>query len=577
MQGQISDLISNTTIDKSGETIQLKDAYSSLEQLVNSISLVIGDHTSYLNPDTGEAETVISSLTSIRADLNGIKLSVSNNTETLTSTSAKVSELESTLDGFKTLVNQYESNVTELQTNISNYKTEINQSINSINQTVIGSVEKVTELETNINNTFVSMTEDLTGITSKITTLESNIDNFAIGTRNYILASDFSEDIYTKYWDIGEYYSIEEYEHNYYYFHHVLVCENNSRIESDTSQCIDSINANTKYTLSCKAKGEATITFGEVIYNKETEKNDYIIHRIDVDSQDYKKYIVTFNTNENIRYGYVTITTPGKSNSKVTLLKLEEGNTASDWTPAPEETEGKISEIDTSVKETTTQISLLKDSIDLKVSSTEFNNAITTMNTEIQLQAGKIESKVEINDVGTIISQSPNDVMTAFNGISQYFNVSPQGAKFGNIVSGDYTAMNDKGLVHHIGNSDYEYMYLTYFQQAIITIPKDSSSGVDVTVNYSPELIAMLNGRKPKKILAINVQGGLNYIQPSHYEVGNYPVAWVKEIGTTECVIHGYYRTLGLEWMETVLNGTVYLSVKSFYGGEISADLVFLA
>lgn len=555
MQGKIETLISNTTIEKNGETIQLKDAYNSTVQTIDSLNTVIGDHKSYINPETGEAETVISSLTNIRTDLKGLKVSVSNVTTTLNGTTEKLTELESTLDGFKSRIETYDKNISDIQTDVNNTKTEINQKVDSVNQIVSNTTEKVTELETNINSTLVSMTQDLTGITSKITTLESNLDNFSIGTRNYILASDFSEDIYTKYWDIGEYYSIEEYEHNYYYFHHVLVCENNSRNQSDTSQCIDSINANTKYTLSCKAKGEATITFGEVIYNKETEKNDYIIHRIDVDSEDYKKYAVTFNTNENIRYGYVTITTPGKSNSKVTLLKLEEGNTASDWTPAPEETEGKISDIDTSVKETTTQISLLKDSIDLKVSSTEFKDTINTMNTEIQLQAGKIESKVEINEVGTIISQSPNDVMTAFNGISEYFKVSPEGAEFGNISSGAYTKISTSGLEYVSSEGAVPYHYVSYSASASVDMAGVTSK--TVTINFPSNIVAMLNGKVPKATVNITSAFTMDHLY-------NWCSVSVDTITSTSITVRIYFSS------GTIVASTSYNSF--FYTTNISTQ-----
>lgn len=535
MQGQISTLISNTTIDKSGETIQLKDAYSSLEQLVNSISFVIGNHESYLNPDTGEAETVISSLTSIRADLKGVKLSVSSNTETLTSTSTKVSELESTLDGFKTLIEQYERNVTELQTDISNYKTEINQSIDSIRQTISGTTEKITEIETNINSSLTSIDSSLNGITAKVTTMESTIDNFKVGTRNYIVASDFNKALWKDYWKLSDGYGVYPYEKNYYYYHQALLCINDTNNWINANQCIDSLDADTKYSFSFMAKGRCDVTIGEVIYDRDRNNNSYVDHTIEVDCEDWTKFSTNFTTDINLRYAYVVISTKRHKTSGVTLLKLEQGNILTDWTPAPEDSDYITTGVVESVKETNTQISLLKDSISLAVTQTEFSDTIDTINTSIKLQAGLIENKVEKNDVGTIISQSPTEVMTAFNGISQYFEVSANGAKFGNISTGDYTAFNDRGLVRYIANQERRYIYmvqqrifektlnnqtpsLTTAQQNVgktynwddiyNNMPKAKDYAQTFTLNFDDELIDILAGYIPNNSVPLSSNVG---------------------------------------------------------------------
>ena len=111
MQGQISSLISNTTITKeNGQVVQMKDEFNSVKDTVNSHTQTINSHES-----------------------------------TLTSVSAKQSKLEQNLDGFKQTVNEtvaeQTNKITEVKQSIDNIdgytivltKDTIVKTINSIN------------------------------------------------------------------------------------------------------------------------------------------------------------------------------------------------------------------------------------------------------------------------------------------------------------------------------------------------------------------------------------------------------------------------------------------------------------
>ena len=230
---------------------------------------------------------------------------------------------------------------------------------------------------------------------------------------------------------------------------------------------------------------------------------------------------------------------------RIKNVKIEKGEIATDWTPAPEDVENEITTVQETVTSNTTEISALKNSISLKVDSTEMtsyketvngqlntiNSSITSMKSSIDLNTRAITSKVSANDVGTIITQNPTSVMTAFNKISQYFEVSASGAKFGNISTGDYMAFNDRGLVRYIANQEKRYIYmvqprtftktlnnqtpaLTSAQSSVgktknwndikNNMPKAKDYAQTFTLTFDNELINLLSGYAPQYVIKLS-------------------------------------------------------------------------
>ena len=85
MQGQISSLISNTTITKAnGEVVQLKDEYNSTKSTVNSHSTKIGSLETNLATANNNISSVSSKQTALEQNLNGFKQTVSQTYTTKT-------------------------------------------------------------------------------------------------------------------------------------------------------------------------------------------------------------------------------------------------------------------------------------------------------------------------------------------------------------------------------------------------------------------------------------------------------------------------------------------------------------
>lgn len=90
---------------------------------------------------------------------------------------------------------------------------------------------------------------------------------------------------------------------------------------------------------------------------------------------------------------------------RITNLKLEKGTVATDYTPAPEDFKNDISSIGATVEEQSTEISLMKDNIDLKADKTtvtqqlgEVESRVEDNTAQLNIQSDEINSKVSTSD-----------------------------------------------------------------------------------------------------------------------------------------------------------------------------------
>ena len=102
----------------------------------------------------------------------------------------------------------------------------------------------------------------------------------------------------------------------------------------------------------------------------------------------------------------------GAEFAEIEWIKLEKGNKATDWTPAPEDMENKVSNISQTVTKNSSSIGVLENQIALKVNSSEvtqrLNEALKPVKSDIQtnsaellVQKGLIEQRVTKTDYTT--------------------------------------------------------------------------------------------------------------------------------------------------------------------------------
>lgn len=143
----------------------------------------------------------------------------------------------------------------------------------------------------------------------------------------------------------------------------------------------------TEYTLSCWVKLETTNNVVFYLNNSYSWENPLKILDVKGNLGEWKKVVITFrpqsNLKSNIHIGGNEKVTQNVGNILICDMKLEKGNTPTDWTPAPEDIENKVADIQTDL---TTAINNAKAQIEAEKRNIENSNA------RIQ----KLENKTQI-------------------------------------------------------------------------------------------------------------------------------------------------------------------------------------
>ena len=121
MQGQISTLITNTTIIKSdGTVVQLKDAYTTTEQTVSGISGKVSSLETNYNALDGEMDSVTSQIAEFDVTLDGFETRVSNAEVKMDDMTGDMADVNSQIAEFNTTLAGIESRVSTTETKIEN-------------------------------------------------------------------------------------------------------------------------------------------------------------------------------------------------------------------------------------------------------------------------------------------------------------------------------------------------------------------------------------------------------------------------------------------------------------------------
>lgn len=157
--------------------------------------------------------------------------------------------------------------------------------------------------------------------------IQTEVDNIEIGGRNLLPDTDF--DGASKRYEKLEGYTTEGGFHFY-----------------TTNQ----INSGETYTLSAKIRGNANIVFYEIA-SVGGNKSHFWIKRSELSENNYNKFVITFTVDDTRTFSDAYICTQWGDANTLTgdwfeiepkSLKLEKGNKATDWTPAPEDVDETI-------------------------------------------------------------------------------------------------------------------------------------------------------------------------------------------------------------------------------------------
>lgn len=237
-------------------------------------------------------------------------------------------------------------------------------------------------------------------ISSKI--WKQDIDSLVIGARNLLLKTDFGEDPIRSERPEGT-------EHTEFGVHFYPSVE---------------IEIGVEYTISARMRGNAHVVFYEITNG--ANKSHFWVSKEELDVNEFKRFSLTFVADAN--YGQLIdtyiCTQWGESNTLVgdwfeiesRSVKLERGNKATDWTPAPEDLEGNMDALSTQYSEINQKLG----EIELTVGNnyTNLNERVTNTESTLSIQAEEIASKVSKTDYDALSGRVSNAEST----ITQHSN-----------------------------------------------------------------------------------------------------------------------------------------------------------
>lgn len=453
-QGSIETLIKDTIIEESGNTVKLKDAYSSLKQTVSGINSTVASHSS--------------SLSSLDSKINTTNGSVSSLTGKVTA--------------------------------VENKQTTFEQNLNSITQRVTSSESSITNIQGQVNTA-----------NSNITKVDDKINNLQVGGRNLFINSDFTKTLTNSSWETDKNPNLYPVSWSSYnsgmsnantLFHAHIdndtfkmnVIEfnesNGSRNWKAVSQNLRGrLTRHDKYILSLDAyaTGEGTVLFGGFYYYRVGESTmgfnsgQYRLTDIPVnkwgrcsiqvplkDDIDFSKDITFYI------YGY------GFSSNSICYIdkvKLEAGTKATDWSPAPEDVDTNIATVDNKVINLTATVETTKnkvseivtnlDSITQRVASTES----TTVNLTSQVNTANSTANNALSTANSATSKADQAQSTANNVNNKVDNLQVGGrnlmrntSDFENLnywaTNGGITAVIEDGCIKTTKSLKHEFTLL---------------------------------------------------------------------------------------------------------------------
>lgn len=256
----------------------------------------------------------------------------------------------------------------------------------------------IEELQNGVSSQGTQITAIQGQIASKV--WQQDIDAIAIGGRNLLLDTDFGDEPIRSERPEGT----ERTEFGPHFYPTV------------------DIELGAEYTISARIRGNAHIVFYEITDN--INKSHFWINRNELDETEFRHFSFTFTADPN--YGRLIdayiCTQWGETNTYVgdwfevesRSVKLERGNKATDWTPAPEDTETTLSSL--SDQYSTIEQNLASISATVAQHTTDIaSKANDTKVTEVSSKVGNLE--LSLNQFQTSISET-YATKTELNGVS---------------------------------------------------------------------------------------------------------------------------------------------------------------
>ncbi|WP_416149434.1 phage tail spike protein [Salipaludibacillus sp. HK11] len=373
----------------SGLVDSIYDTVDGLQGTTDSLMQRVTDNEDELSNQDGRITTVASDLDTVEGNLNLAinQLTAVDNTvqdqQISIDANASAISLKASQDDLDTVTGDVSSLSTELGIQAGRIDLKAEQS----------SLENLEGNVTNVTNDLGELSVSVDNINLAVTSLQSEVSNIEIGGRNLVLDSyEMTSDAFYRDNNITRYTDEE------------IPYVTSTGSNADLNMIL--LEPNEQYTVSSDMRN---VSSGGLLLQWYDSHNGNRVSFAYADTEEnetdtWKRFSATFTSGDTPNNWFCL----GLRNGDFRRVKLEKGNKATDWTPAPQDVDEAIS----SVQEFAASIDIKADNIIANVSSLEStvnNNGtqITDAWAQINIQADLIEQRVE----KTVYDADQNDVI----------------------------------------------------------------------------------------------------------------------------------------------------------------------
>ncbi|KRN13819.1 tail fiber [Limosilactobacillus fermentum] len=312
-------------------------------------------------------------------DINTLKANASGFSQTLTDAKGDISTLKSTVSGVQNTLTDAQGNISTLQSDVSGLKQTTSDHTGSI-ATLQATANTLTSQMSSAQGDISTLKQTASGISSQVSGMETSLAD-ANGKINDITSNGGGRNLLCN--------SIGKFQPN------KSVIDNWMSYAASTVYMTQgqqyTVHANASSGLIWSGTHNPNVTNNNVVlWLTDNTKVSQIISDAHTDTG------TTFTWNNPSGTYYLRVNTYKSDNSGyVEKVMLEKGTVAHDWSPAPEDTDAKITA-------NTTAIDQNKKAIMLKADQTtvdKANGTVQQLQSQLKVQADQIKSKVSSSDL----------------------------------------------------------------------------------------------------------------------------------------------------------------------------------
>lgn len=367
-------------------------------------------------------------------DINTLKADASGFSQTLTDAKGDISTLQSTATGFKNTLTDAQGNISTLQSDVAGLKRTTSDHAGDI-ATLQADAKTLTSQMSSAQGDISTLKQTASGFSSKVSGMETSLAD-ANGKINGITSNGGGRNLLCN--------SIGKFQPNASRIDNYIIYDTSTVYMTQGQQY--TVHANASDGLVWSGTHNPNVTSSNVVlWLTDGIKVSQIISDANTGTR------TTFTWNNPSGTYYLRVNTYNPDNSDYAdKVMLEKGTVAHDWSPAPEDTDAKITANSTAIDQNKKAIALKAD----EETVNKTNETVQQLQAQLKVQSDQIAAKVSSSDLDAKGYATQTYTQTQIKQASDSWNANLTSAKNG--LTDKYTNLHATvdGIQAQVYNSD---------------------------------------------------------------------------------------------------------------------------